>query len=101
MGKSIRIPKEYLWTLSDEQLTELKAGGIGHEVYSNEEFVYNLRKSGSVVFVCFVTRAPSGQTTTGFGIEIKKCAKKLGIGQLSVMVDELEWFNNGWGLNGL
>jgi len=99
-SKSIKIMKEYIWILSDDELTERKGGAFGHTVWS-EEFMFKLEGGGSVVFALIVGRAPSGRTTSGFGIKIKKCAKKRVSGQMSVMVDELEWLKNGYTLNSL
>merc|ERR1712194_771940 len=99
--KSIKFVDEYIWALPDEQLTELKGGGFGHKVFSEEEFVYKLEGGGSVTIVFHSGRAPKGLSAAGFGIRIKTCSKSKVNGQMSVMVDELEWFRNGRNLNSL
>ena len=93
--------KEYIWVLPGEQLIELKCGGLGHIVDSEEEFLYKLEGGGSVALRFYVKRAPSGLSTAQFGIKIKKCSEKKVVGQMSVMVDELGWFGNEWSLDNL
>ena len=107
-----RCLREYVWVLHDDQLVDLKGGGLiemppsfriaardSYGVYS-EEFIYKLSGSDSVVFVFVVQRAGVGQNKAVLGIEIKQCPKQIG-GTMSVMVDELKWFKNGYNLNNL
>jgi len=98
----IQCPMEYFWIIQGQQLTDLKNSGFEYIVYSDEIFVYKISRSKSVHFKFALQTPIAGRNTMWIAVKIgNDSTRGTSNGKLSVRVEEVNWFKNGWNLNDL
>ena len=92
------LMKEYVWRLSEKDMSKLQAMHSGIAMWSDRNYLYRNSNGTRVTFrVCFVPKAP-GSEFAGFGFKIEQMPHRSVRGMWSAKIEEVDQYMtvHGW-----
>ena len=89
------LMKEYIWKVKESDVARLNAGRPGYPMYS-KDYLYKDSSGFTAKFCLAVARAQrvGGFQASAFGLRINEMSHRIGGGQWSVNIDEVNWHRN-------